>query len=174
MKNKIKSILTVVLLVFAGVTLAVQIGKEFRTVEPMRLADGLNIVCTHATQRCPTCIAIERLTKETLDESFKDAVTSGQIVFREVNYEHPEVAAFADEFKVATAAVVLVNIKDGKTVAGKNLANEAWRLYTDEPAFKKMLKEQIDAILQGKILDADDEPQEIIFDSNDGDIALPL
>jgi hypothetical protein len=174
MKNKIKPILTVALLAFAGVTLAVQIVKEFRTVEPMRLADGLNVICTHATQRCPTCIAMERLTRETLDESFKDAVASGQIVFREVNYEQMEVATFADEFKVATASVVLVTIKDGKTVAGKNLANEAWRLYTDEPAFKTMLKEQIDAMLHGKILDVDYEPQEIIFDLDDGDIALPL
>jgi hypothetical protein len=117
---------------------------------------------------------MERLTRETLDETFKNAVTAGQIVFREVNYEQAEATAFADEFKIATASVVLVNVKDGKTVAGKNLANESWRLYTDEPAFKKMLKEQIDAMLQGKILDVDYEPQEIIFDLDDGDIALPL
>jgi hypothetical protein len=174
MKEKIKPILTIALLAFAGVTFAVQIVKVFRSVEPMRLAAGLNVVCTHATQRCPTCIAIERLTKEILDESFKDAVTSGHIVFHEINYELPEVATFAEEFKVATASVVLVNVQNGKTIAGKNLANEAWRLYTDEPAFKKMLKEQIDAMLQGQSLDIDDSPQEIIFDTDDSDIELPL
>ena len=132
MKEKIKPILTVVLLAFAGVTLAVQVAKEFRPVQPICLADGLNVVCTHATQRCPTCTTMERLTRETLDESFKDAVATGQIVFREVNYEHPEAATFAGEFKVATASVVLVSIKDGKTIAGKNLVTEAWRLHTDE------------------------------------------
>jgi hypothetical protein len=173
MKEKIKPILTVVLLAFVGVTLAVQIAKELRSIEPMRLAEGLNVICTHATIRCPTCLAIERLAQETLNESFKDTVTSGLIVFREVNYELSEAVAFADEFKVATASVVLVNFKDGKTIAGKNLANEAWRLYTDEPAFKKMLKEQIDAMLHGQTLDIDDSPQEIIFDSDD-DIVLPL
>jgi len=174
MKQKIKPILTALLLAFAGVTLAVQIAKEFRPVQPIRLADGLNVVCPHATQRCPTCTTMERLTLEMLDESFKDAVISRQVVFREVNYEQPETAVFADEFKVATASVVLVNVKDGKTVTGKNLANEAWRLYTDEPAFKKMLKEQIDAMLQGQTLDTDDGPQEMIFDSSNGDVELPL
>jgi len=174
MKDKIKPILTIALLAFAGVTLAVQIAKGFRAVESMRFADGLNVVCTHATQRCPTCMTMKRLTRETLDESYKDAVTAGQIVFREVNYEQPDAAAFADEFKVATASVVLVNVKDGKTIAGKNLVTEAWRLYTDEPAFKIMLKEQIDAILQGRTLDTDDSPREMIFDSDDGDIELPL
>ncbi len=94
MKERIQPILTVLLLAFAGVTLAVQIAKEFRTVEPMRLGEGLNVICTHATVRCPTCTTMERLARETLDESFKEAVAAGRIVFREVNYEQPEVAAF--------------------------------------------------------------------------------
>jgi len=168
-KHKIKPILTIFLLAFAGVTFAVQIAKEFRSVQPMQLAEGLNVVCTHATQRCPTCTTMKRLAKETLDESFKDI----KIVFREVNYEQPETATFADEFKVATASVVLVHIKYGKTVTGKNLVTEAWRFYTDEPAFKKMLKEQIDAMLQGRTLNTDESSREIIFDTDD-DIELPL
>ena len=166
MKQKIKPILTILLLAFAGIALVVQITKEFRSVEPMRLAEGLNVVCTHATARCPTCTTMERLTKETLHESFKDDVTAGKIVFREINYEQPEVASLAEKFKVATASVVLVNVKNGEIITGKNLADEAWKLYTDEPAFKNMLKEQIDAMFQGKTLDTDNESQEIIFVDN--------
>ena len=162
------------LLTFAGVTLAVQIIKEFRPVEYLQLADGLNVVCTHATVRCPTCLAMKRLTQETLDESFKDAVDAGKIVLREVNYERSEAIAFAGEFKIATASVVLVNVEDGKNVAGKNLVTEAWKLYTDEPAFKQMLKEQIEAMLQGKILDTNTDSLEIIFDDEDGNIELPF
>lgn len=174
MKQKIKPILAVLLLAFAGVTLAVQIAKEFRTVEPMQLVEGLNVVCTHATVRCPTCTTMERLTRETLEESFRDEVDTGKIVFREVNYEQPEVAAFAGEFKVATASVVLVNVQNGEIVAGKNIADEAWKLYTDAPAFKQMLKEQIDAMLQGATLDTDDDSREMIFDDTDESIELPF
>ena len=161
-------------LTFAGVTLAVQIVKEFRTVEPMWLAEGLNVVTTHATLRCPTCTTMERLTRELLDESFKDDVAAGKIVFREVNYEQPEVAAFAGEFKVATASVVLVNVQNGEIVTGKNLADDAWKLYTDAPAFKQMLNEQINAMLQGITPDTDDEPQTLFFDDTGGDIELPF
>ena len=163
MAPKIKPILTVFLLAFVGVTLAVQIVKEFRTVEPIRLAEGLNVVCTRATIRCPTCTTTRRLTKETLDESFRD----GQIVFHEINYEHPASAVFADDFKVATATIVLVSIKNGEVTAQKNLANEVWRLYTNHPAFKQMLKEQIEAMLQGKTLDTDEETREITFDEDE-------
>ena len=175
MKQRIKPTAAFVLLAFAGVTLAVQIVKEFRTVEPMRLAEGLNVVTTHATVRCPTCTTMERLTLEMLGESFKDEVAAGKIVFREVNYEQPEVAAFAGEFKVATASVVLVNVRNGEIVAGKNLADVAWKLYTDDTAFKQMLKEQIDAMLQGVILDTDEDSQTLFFDDGTFDnIELPL
>ena len=173
MYDKIKPVLTVVLLLFAGVTLAVQIAKEFRSVEPMKFQDGLNVICTHATSRCVTCTTIERLTEETLDENFSEMVKDGRIIFRDVNYEHPEASDFSNEYKVATASVVLVNIRDGKIVAGVNLANESWRLHTDEPAFKAMLKEQIEAMLQGKTPEIDDSPQEIIFE-DDEEISLPL
>jgi len=170
MTPKIKPILTVFLLAFVGVTLAVQVAREFRTIEPIRLSEGLNVVCTRATIRCPTCTTTRRLTKETLDESFRD----GQVVFHEINYEHPASAAFAGEFKVATATIVLVKIKNGEVVAQKNLANEVWRLYTNHPAFKRMLKEQIEAMLQGETLDDDEVTQEITFDKDDVDIELPL
>jgi hypothetical protein len=174
MKTKIKLILTVVLLTFAGVTFAVRIAREFRPVQPIRFADGFNVVCTHGTKRCDACMAMERLTRETLDESFGDALTSGSIVFQSVDYEQPEAAAFSGEFRVATAAVILVNVRDGKTVTGKNLVNEAWQLYADEPAFKKMLTGQINAMMQGRTLDDDAGLQEIIFDLDDDDIALPF
>lgn len=173
MKEKVKSTLTVVLLLFAGVTLAVQIAKEFRTVQPIRLEEGLNVVCTHATARCTTCLTIEKLTRELLKEQFQKRVDSGDIVFRELNYEHPESSDFCNEYKVATASVVLVSIRNGETIAGVNLANESWKLHTDEDAFKEMLKEQIDSILQGRVLETDDSPQEIIFD-DDESIELPL
>ena len=167
-----KTILAVLLLTFAGVTLAAQVVKEFRTVEPLRFADGLNVVCTHATTRCPTCQTMKRLTSETLDESFGEAVSTGQIVLREVNYEHPEAAAFAGEFKVATASVVLVEVRDGKIVTGKNLVKEAWKLHTDDAAFKQMLKEQIDAMLQGETLEISTNSNEMIFDESNNDIDL--
>ena len=174
MKTNIKPILTAILLAFAGITLVVQATKAFRSVEMLQFQDGLNVVCTHATQRCPTCTTIQRLTEETLDENFKDELANGKIVFRDVNYEHSETVDLAKRFEVATATVLLVEVKNGEIVGGKNLVTESWKLFTDEPAFKKMLKEQIEAMLQGKSLDSESEPEEMIFDLDDESIDLPL
>ena len=102
---KIKSIVMVFLLAFVGITLTVQIIKEFRAVKPFQLAEGVNVICTHATVRCPTCTAVERLTRETLNESFKDEVSSGKIVFHGVNYDQPEFVFLADKHRIASATV---------------------------------------------------------------------
>ena len=146
MKDKIKPVLTVILLVFVGVTLIVQIAGEFRSVRPIRLPDGLNVICTHATMRCPTCLMMAKLTREMLNESFKDAVDSGKIIFAEIDYEHPETSEFCEEYQVATASVVLVHVENGKTIAGVNLADEMWKHVTNPPIFKKVLKEQIESL----------------------------
>lgn len=161
MYAKIKPFLTIVLLLFAGITLAVQIIKEFRHVEPLKLSEGVNVICTHRTSRCPTCLTMERLTKELLDSDFAAMTHAGKITFREVNYEHPEANDFAHEYQIATATVVLVNIQDGKNIAGTNLANEAWKLYSNGPAFKAMLKKHLEAILQGKTIENNSSSDEV-------------
>ena len=162
-----KRVTTVVLLLFATVTLVVQISKTFRDVSPLRLVDGVHVICTHATTRCPTCMTMERLTKELLDAEFSVPLASGEIIFQSINYEESQVAQFVQHFKVATASVVLVRVVEGQMVEGTNLANQAWNLYTDESAFKIMLKEQINAVLEGKSLETDVSEEEILFDENE-------
>ena len=142
-----RALLAFFLLTFAGVTLAVQIAKEFRSVEPLRLADGLNVVCVHATVRCPPCLAMMRLVNEVLFESYFDAVGAGEIVFRTVNYEQAAAADFAYRHRIATAAVVLVRVRNRKVVMERNLLMESRSLYMDDFAFKQMLREEIDAML---------------------------
>jgi hypothetical protein len=145
---KTKSVLTLVLLIFVGITVGVQIGKEFYTAKPLEFSDGFHVVCTHATVRCPPCLTIERLAKGTLDEYFPDEIKAGIIQFRSVDYEQPEVAELAVKYKIATAGVVLVQVKNGEHIAGINLANEALKLYPDAPTFKTMLRNKISAMIE--------------------------
>lgn len=174
MKEKLKFALTVVLLAFAGFTFAFHAAREFRTVEskPFTLQEGLNIVCTHATARCTTCTTVERFTRELLDEYFSEELQSGKIVFADLDYTQPQAAEFAEKYNVATASVVLVLIQDGEPIRGVNLANEVWKDHTNETVFKTMIKEQIESMLQGKILETDDSQEEMIFDDEEISINL--
>ena len=157
-----------VILLFAGITLSVQIGKEFLSVPPLTLPDGINVICTHATVRCPTCLISERLTQEVLSEHFQQT----PMTFHAVNYERPHFAELAKRFKIATATVLLVNVKNSQVLEGKTLTNETWKYYTDAPAFKAMLKEQLDAFLQGKTVQPIDPTETFIFESEEGEEEL--
>lgn len=167
MKDNIKPVLTVALLLFAAVTLAVQVAKEFRTSETLKFPDGLNVVCTHATMRCPSCLTIARLTREVLESDYPEMLQSGKIVFHELNYEQAAANDISDTYRIATAGVLLLRIQDGETIAHANLINQSWKLYTDEPAFKAMLREQLEAMLQGRTIVDDDPSQEFIFDEDE-------
>ena len=148
------------LLLFVVLTLLVQIGKEFRSSGSLVLPEGVNVICTHATVRCPTCLTASRLTQEVLSEHFSQA----SITFHAINYEQPQFDELAKQFKIATATVLLVNVKDSQIVEGKTLTNETWRYYTDPAAFKAMLKEQLDAFLQGKPMEETDPTETLSFE----------
>ena len=158
-----KTVFAFVILLFAGITLSVQIGKEFRAVAPLTLPDGVNVICTHATVRCPTCLITERLTQEVLSEHFQQTPIS----FHAVNYERPYFAELAKRFKIATATVLLVNVQNSQVTAGKTLTDETWKYYTDAPAFQAMLKENLDAFLQGKTVQPTDPTETFVFESEE-------
>jgi len=155
-------------LVFAGVTLLVQIGKEFRSADPLVLPEGVNVICTHATVRCPTCLTAERLTKETLAEHFQQT----PITFHAVNYEQPQFTELAERFKIATATVLLVKVKNSQVVEGKALTNETWKYYSDSSAFKAMLREQLDAFLQGKTIEPMDPTESFVFEPEEEEVEI--
>lgn len=117
---------------------------------------------------------MERLTTETLKEYFQNELNSKTIVFQEIDYEQPETADFSQEFKIATASIVLVDVEDGKTIASKNLANESWNTYTDESAFKEMLRENIDAMLKHEETESMKSSDIMVFEPDEEeDIILP-
>ncbi len=165
MSLRFKRILAAFLLLFAGVTLGLQVRKEFQAVDSVRLPEGVNVICTHATVRCPTCLSIERHTREVLKESFKDSPEhSEMIAFHSVNYESPQFAELARRYKIATATVLLVKVVDSEIVSGVALTNETWKLHTDEAAFKSMLKERINAFLEERLLVSEDPTTEVILE----------
>ncbi len=165
MSNRLKKIFAALILLFAGITLGLQVRKEFQTVDAFQLSEGVNVVCTHATVRCPTCLSIERLTREALAEHHQNSSESAEkIAFHTANYESPQFADMAEQHKIATATVLLVKVENSEIVSSVVLTNEAWKLYTDATAFKTMLKERIDAFIQDRPQSCDDPTTEIVFE----------
>ncbi len=157
----VKNIVKWVLLLFVVATMITQIAKSFRAVEETAFADGKHLVFFHAKVRCPTCTTMERLMNQTLESDFRKERQSGDFDVRILDYESPENRSLVEEYKIATATVLLFEQKEGKHVDSRNLAESCWKLVGDEPAFQRMLKTELQAFLSGNRVEQENESAEI-------------
>lgn len=110
-------------------------------------ADKVEIFLFHATQRCPTCIAIGRLAGETINERFQEELKSGLVEFREVNIDLPENKALAQKFQAVGSALYINAIKDGADNIQQDV--RVWSLVGNTAQFKDYLENKINNLLGG-------------------------
>lgn len=96
----------------------------------------------HNTQRCKTCLKIERLAEEALRERFAPAFEAGKLEWRAVNMDEPPNAHFVSDYQLVTSSLVLVDLHDGEQRDWAKL-EKVWQLvHDDEAAFKQYVAEQ--------------------------------
>lgn len=88
----------------------------------------------HGQKRCNTCRTIQAQSRAAIEEGFPEALIAGTLEFQEVNIEAPGNAHFVTDFDLTGSGLVLVELRDGRTVRFKNL-QKVWDLVADRPAF---------------------------------------
>lgn len=108
-------------------------------------AQKVEVFLFHRTQRCATCIAIGKLSGQTVEEKFGPEVLGGKVVFREVNIDEPQNKELAEKFQASGSALFINAIRDGSD----NIQEDAnvWRLARDQAAFKNYLAGKINNLL---------------------------
>jgi len=109
--------------------------------------DKVEVFLFHATQRCPTCIAIGKLSEKTVQEKFSEEVKSGRIVFKEINIDLPENKELAAKFQASGSALYINAIKNGQEKIEQD--TKVWRLTGDEIAFVNYLENKLNMIMGG-------------------------
>lgn len=99
----------------------------------------------HATQRCPSCVAIGKFASSTINEFFRSELASGQIEFREVNIDLLENKELAQKFRAAGSSLFINSIKNGQDNIQED--TDVWRYVFQEEQFKAYLKEKISGLL---------------------------
>lgn len=98
---------------------------------------GVKAYYFHATRRCATCQAVEKVTKEALKEHYGERVT-----FVSIDREKDSENSLLEKYKVNGQTLLIVN---GDQV--KNLTNDAFlNARTNPDKFKAKLKSTIDAM----------------------------
>ena len=160
---KSKQIITLILLVFVGVSVATLVVKQTRnsTSDAENTVDqpAADIITKenqviayyfHGNIRCATCNAIEIFSREAVNSGFAEQLSDNSLVWRPVNRELPENTHFNEEFELVTSSLVLVKIRDGRQAEWKNLG-DVWNteLLTDKDKFIQYVQEEVIQYLEG-------------------------
>lgn len=108
-------------------------------------ADKVQVYLFHSTQRCVTCIAIGRLSEETVAEYFQSDLRDGKIEFKEINVDLPENKELAKKFQASGSSLFINAIKDNQDNISEDV--NVWRLTSNEPQFKNYLKNKLNNLL---------------------------
>lgn len=105
--------------------------------------DRVEVIFFHGKQRCATCMAIEKNTREVINNLFANELKNGTVVFKIVDISTPEGEKIADKYEVTWSSLFVNKWKDSKETRS-NLTEFAFGNARKNPdAFKKTLADKI-------------------------------
>lgn len=150
-----KNIIRIVLLLFIAGSVSFLIAKEygidvFKTDKTPAIssqaeddADEKTVFFYfHGYRRCPTCHAIERYIKETLDADFAAQLADGSLVWRPTNVEEPQNRHFIRDFGLVSSTAVIAEMNGNSVVRSKKL-DLVWKLVRDKVAFMEYVRNEV-------------------------------
>lgn len=110
--------------------------------------DAVEVIYFHGKQRCVTCNAIEKSTKEVLDKEFAEQMKDGKVVFKIIDISTEEGEEIADKYEVTWSSLFINQWKDGKET--KNNMTEFGFSYADgsPDVFKEGVRKKVNELLK--------------------------
>ena len=105
--------------------------------------DCVEVLYFHTKQRCATCMAIERLTRETLEEHFADALAEGALVFRSIDITEAGNEAIADRYEASWSSLFVTEWQGGQPQSENLTAFAFANARTAPETFRKGLADTI-------------------------------
>ena len=144
--------------VLVGVALCVGVGYAAANVPPSAddgqsdgnnssiPADRVEVVYFHRTQRCPTCLHAENMTRYTLETYFADELASGKVTFQTVDVEDPTNADILEKYYEPSYLTLGIDtvIDDTDHIEA---ITDIW--YVSDETFVEILKGEIEQSLSG-------------------------
>ena len=107
----------------------------------------VEVFYSHSTNRCPGCMAIEKETIATLDQTFKKQLESGEIKFTIVNIDLKANKKMVDEYELWGSSLFIVKNGDKKTMV--DLTKEGFASARSKPeVFRTKLTDTLNDMLK--------------------------
>jgi len=101
----------------------------------------------HGTHRCPTCLKIERYSREAIEQYFARELQDGRLEFKPLNVDEPENRHYIQDYQLYTRSLVIALYKNGTQEEWKNLI-EVWSFVEDKEIFCQYVKAEVEKLLQ--------------------------
>lgn len=112
--------------------------------ESMQDAKEIKVVYFHFSRRCATCIAVEEVSKATLEELYPGQMKDGTVKFITVDLDDEEGMKTGEEYEVNSQSLIIFS-GDKKT----DLTTKGFMYARTKPEkLKKVLKMSIDKLLE--------------------------
>ena len=110
--------------------------------------DAVEVLYFHGKQRCITCNAIERLTKEGIEQDFAQQLKYGEIIFKVIDISTKEGEKIADAYEVTWSSLYINKWQDGKE-SRNNMTDFGFSYAKGSPdVFKAGVKKKIEELLK--------------------------
>lgn len=121
-------------------------AKNESEAEKQVKKDVVEVLYFHSKQRCATCMAIEKNTKELVESAFAEKLNNGELVFKSVNITEEE--TLADKYEVSWSSLIIVDYDKNGKEESTNMTEFAFgNARTNPESFKKGVAEQINTML---------------------------
>jgi len=149
--ERLKGILTKVLLCFALISIGFALGKHSvkfdkqANILPKAKGRQVAVYYLHSTFRCKTCNTIEKMTRQVLNGSYRNELAEGKVLWIVEDFQEQE--ALAKKFEVVASCVVVAEMKDGVVLDYRRL-DDVWSQMKDQKAFTRYIENTIDQYLK--------------------------
>ncbi len=131
-------VITIALL-FMSIVLSACAQTDSPKTVPTAESDGIEVLYFHGKQRCATCIAIEKQTKQAVEE-----LGDNRLTMRTIDISKKENESIVEKYEVAWSSLIVVK---GDNVL--NLTELGFSLARNNPdGFRERLKSEIKQLLK--------------------------
>lgn len=143
--KKVLSLLTLAVGLFSCSTKSTEAQIESTTVNE-EVKDHVEVVYFHGKQRCITCRAIEKYSKEVVDSLIGTGIPADELTFKVVDINENE--ALADSYEVTGSSLYLVKYDNGQETRD-NLTEFGFGNAKSKPdVFRQGLTDKIETALK--------------------------
>jgi hypothetical protein len=103
----------------------------------------IEVLYFHATNRCPTCLAVENNARKTIEENFKTELLKGTIKFVSINIDDKANDAMVKKYQVTFSTLLIIR-KAGTVETKTDLTDVGFQYARNNPTkYAELLKAEI-------------------------------